>query len=57
MVDAVIEGNYTAQSAKLGVGTVVQSGQAVLPLPLGASVGTHAWGYDLSVEAVPLYAQ
>ena len=57
VVDAVIEGNYSAQSAKLGIGTLVQGGQAVLPLPVGASVGTHAWGYDLSVESVPLYPQ
>ena len=57
VVDAVIEGNYTAQTAKLGVGTLVQTGQPVLPLPVGVAVTSHAWGYDLSVESVPLYVE
>ena len=51
----VIEGRYTAQSAAIGVGALVQSGQNFLPLPLGPATFGHAWGYDLSVESVPLY--
>lgn len=55
VVTAAVEGNYSAQTAKLGVGVMVQTGANFLPLPVGAATVSHAWGYDLSVESVPVY--
>lgn len=56
VVTAVIEGRYSAQSAKIGTGTVLQakSGFLPMPLPLGVGVASHAYGYDLSIEPVAL---
>lgn len=57
VVTSAIEASYTAQTAKLGVGTLVQTGTPFLPLPVGAAVSSHAYGYELSVESVPLYGE
>ncbi|TDU28207.1 hypothetical protein DFR24_2572 [Panacagrimonas perspica] len=57
VVTAAIQGTYSPQKAKLGVGVMVQSGANFLPLPVNAAVVSHAWGYDLSVESVPVYGQ
>lgn len=56
VVTHAIEGRYTAQTAKVGTGTVLQAagGFLPMPLPLGVGLASHTIGYDLSIEPVPL---
>ncbi|MDB5970446.1 MAG: hypothetical protein JWQ90_2896 [Hydrocarboniphaga sp.] len=46
---------YTAQQGMNAVGTVIQTGDGFLPLGISAAVGSHAWGYDLTVGEVQYY--
>ncbi len=56
VVTHAIEGRYSAQSARIGTGTVVQAkgGFLPMPLPIGVGLASHAYGYDLSIEPVAL---
>lgn len=46
---------YTQQQGMTAVGTVIQIGKGFLPLGISAAVGSHAWGYDLTVGNLQYY--
>lgn len=52
---ASFDATYTNQTGIDGAGTVIQAGQGPLPPGVYGALGSHAWGYDLSVGDVQYY--
>lgn len=52
---ASFDATYTNQTGTDGVGSVIQTGRGPLPLGLYGVLGSHAYGYDLSVGDLQYY--